>query len=201
MPVNVARNLKKAYSFRLKNQSGRVTESGTRNEADMKIILLMAVTADGMIARDSMQPVDWTGKADKQYFVRVTREAGVMIMGSKTFDAIGRVLPGRKNIVMTRDKKRKSTDPDLIFTAKTPRQIVNSLIDQGFISAALIGGSVVNTLFLRERLIDEIHLTLVPQIFGKGLTLFSDSLDIRLNLFDVEKITKAHVLLKYRVIK
>jgi dihydrofolate reductase len=167
----------------------------------MKIILLMAMTADGMIAKNSMQPVDWTGKEDKQYFVRITREAGVMIMGSKTFDTIGRVLPGRKNIVMTRDKKRQSNDPDLMFTDQAPVQIVNDLALQGFTSVALIGGSVVNTLFIKERLIDEIHVTLVPRLFGKGLALFSESLDIELELLDVEKITKAHVLLKYKVIK
>jgi dihydrofolate reductase len=166
----------------------------------MKIILLMAMTADGMIARDSMQAVDWTGKADKGYFVRVTREAGVMIMGSKTFDAIGKVLPGRKNIVMTRDKNRLSQDPDLIFTDRTPGQIISELDRQGFSSAALIGGAVVNTLFIKEGLVDEIHLTLVPQFFGKGLTLFSEDLDIQLELLDVQKITSAHVLLKYKVI-
>ena len=167
----------------------------------MKIILLMAMTADGMIARNSMQPVDWTGKEDKQYFVRITREAGAMIMGSKTFDTIGRVLPGRKNIVMTRDKKRQSNDPDLMFTDQTPRQIVNDLALQGFTSVALIGGSVVNTLFIKEALIDEIHITIVPRIFGKGLTLFSESLDIELELLDVQKMTRAQVLFKYRVVK
>lgn len=166
----------------------------------MKIILLMAMTADGMIARDSMQPVDWTGKADKGYFVRITKEAGVMIMGSKTFDAIGRSLPGRKNIVMTRDKHRQSRDPELIFTDRTPREIVNDLALQGFSSAALIGGAVVNTLFIKEGLVDEIHVTLVPRLFGKGLTLFSEALDIQLELLDVQKITTAHILLKYRVI-
>src|SRR3989339_1334438 len=119
----------------------------------MKIRLLMAMTADGMIARDSMQAVDWTGKADKGYFVRVTKEAGVMIMGSKTFDTIGKVLPDRKNIVMTRDKKRQSKDPDLIFTDQTPGQILADLTLQGFTSVTLIGGSVVNTLFIKEHLI------------------------------------------------
>ncbi|MFA5903435.1 MAG: dihydrofolate reductase family protein [Desulfobacula sp.] len=167
----------------------------------MKVILLMAMTADGMIAKNSMQPVDWTGKEDKHYFVRVTQEAGVMIMGSKTFDTIGRVLPGRKNIVMTRNKKRQSNDPDLIFTDQTPGQILNGLSLQGFVSAALIGGSVVNTLFMKESLIDEIHVTIVPHFFGRGLTLFSESLDIPLELIDVEKMTKVHVLLKYKVIK
>lgn len=161
----------------------------------------MAMTADGMIARNSLQPVDWTGKEDKQYFVRITREAGVMIMGSKTFDTIGKVLPGRRNIVMTRDKKRQGRDPDLIFTGDTPVKIINDLTLEGFTSATLIGGSVVNTLFIKEGLIDEIHVTLVPRFFGKGLTLFSESLDIQLDLINVEKITKVHVLIRYKVIK
>lgn len=178
-------------------------EMKTRIETDkkMKVILLMAVTADGMIARHSMQPIDWTGKGDKAYFVHVTREAGVMIMGSKTFDTIGKVLPGRKNIVMTRDKTRISHDRNLIFTSQTPGEIVEDLQTQGFESVAFIGGSVVNTLFITENLIDEIHVTIVPRFFGKGLSLFNETLDIRLELMDIEKIDKGHVLLKYRVKK
>jgi len=123
-----------------------------------------------------------------------------MIMGSKTFDAIGRSLPGRQNIVMTRDKNRQSQDPDLIFTGRPPKEIVNDLALQGFSSAALIGGAVVNTLFIKEGLVDEIHVTLVPRFFGKGLTLFSEALDVQLELLDVQKISSAHILLKYRVI-
>ena len=41
----------------------------------MKVILLMAVTADGLIARNSMQFVDWTGNADKKYFVHITKKS------------------------------------------------------------------------------------------------------------------------------
>ncbi len=167
----------------------------------MKVILLMAVTADGMIARDSMQLVDWTGKADKQYFVHVTRQAGVMIMGSTTFDTIGKVLPGRKTIVMTRNKTRTSQNTDLVFTDQTPGQIVKELEAQGVTSAALVGGSVVNTLFLKENLVDEIHLTMVPRFFGKGMPLFKEALDTRLELLDVKKIDEGHVLLTYKVKK
>lgn len=167
----------------------------------MKVILVMAVTADGMIARGSMELIDWTGKADKKYFVHVTREAGVMIMGSKTFDTIGKVLPGRKNIVMTRDKTRLSRDKDLIFTDQMPQKLIQDLESQGFKSAALIGGSLVNTLFIKENLIDEIHVTIVPRIFGKGLSLFQDSLDLQLELMDAGSIEKGHILLKYNVKK
>ncbi len=166
----------------------------------MKVILLMATTADGMIARDSMQLVDWTGKADKKYFVAVTRQAGAMIMGSKTFDTIGRVLPGRKNIVMTRDKTRVSSDKNLIYTDQAPARIIADLETQGFESVTLIGGSVVNTVFLKGDLVHEIHITIVPRIFGKGLALFNQPLDVCLELISVGEIDKGHVLIKYKVI-
>ncbi len=172
----------------------------------MKVILLMAVTADGMIARNSMELIDWTGKADKKYFIHITREAGAMIMGSKTFDTIGKVLPGRKNIVMTRDKTtrdkiRTSQTSDLIFTSQTPKEVLSDLKSQGFESVALIGGSTVNTLFMKENLIDEIHVTIVPRLFGKGLSLFNETLDTLLELMDIEKIDQGHILVKYRVKK
>ena len=167
----------------------------------MKVILLMAVTADGMIARNSMELIDWTGKADKKYFIHITRDAGAMIMGSKTFDTIGKVLPGRKNIVLTRDKTRTNQGKDLIFTNQTPKEIINELQAQGFGSVALIGGSVVNTLFMKENLIDEVHITIVPRLFGKGLSLFNEILDTQLELIDIQKIDQGHVLLKYRVKK
>ncbi len=167
----------------------------------MKVILLMAVTADGMIARNSMQLVDWTGKEDKKYFVRITRKAGAMIMGSKTFDTIGKVLPGRKNIVMTRDKTRISRDDDLMFTSQAPGEILKDLQSRGIESVVLIGGAIVNTLFIKENLITEVHITIVPRFFGKGLPLFNESLDTRLELVDIGKIDQGYILLKYLVKK
>lgn len=167
----------------------------------MKVILLMAVTADGMIAKDSSQLVDWSGKADKKYFVEVTKNAGVMIMGSKTYDTIGRPLPGRKSIVMTRNKDRQSNDDNLVFTDRPPARILEDLEKEGYQSAALIGGAKINTLFMAQNLVDEIHLTIVPLFFGKGLTLFAQDLDFELELIDVNSIGKSHLLIRYRVTK
>ena len=167
----------------------------------MKLILVMAVTADGKIARNSMELIDWTGKADKKYFIDVTRKAGVIIMGSKTFDTIGKVLPGRKNIVMTKNTERKSHNSDLIFTDQPAGDILKSLQEEGFEEAVLVGGSVINTLFAKENLIDEIHVTMVPEIFGRGLSLFNEPLDVRLKLLDVKKIDTENILFRYRVKK
>ncbi|MCA1787036.1 MAG: dihydrofolate reductase family protein, partial [Desulfobacteraceae bacterium] len=139
----------------------------------MDVILLMAMTLDGKIARGHTELVNWTGKQDKQYFVKVTRKAGVVVMGSRTFDTIKYPLPGRKNIVMTRDKTRKSDDDNLVFTDQSPGQIITDLKHQGFEQVAIIGGSVVNSLFAKENLITQIHVTLVPAVFGQGLSLFN----------------------------
>ncbi len=165
----------------------------------MKLILVMAATLDGKIARGSMERIDWTGKADKQYFVRQTKKSGVMIMGSKTFDTIGTVLPGRKSIVMTRDKTRISHDPDLVFTAQSPEAILADLESQGYASACLIGGSVINGLFMAKHLIDEVHLTLVPKVFGQGLSLFDRFLDAQLVLLEIQKLEDNSLVLRYQV--
>ncbi len=98
----------------------------------MKTMLIMAQTVDGKIARNSNEFVDWAGKADKKLFVEITRRAGVIIMGSKTYDTIGKPLPGRKNIVLTKNPERISDHADLVFTKKTPGEILKGLEQEGY---------------------------------------------------------------------
>ncbi|MCK5098650.1 MAG: dihydrofolate reductase [Desulfobacteraceae bacterium] len=167
----------------------------------MNVILLMVMTMDGKIARSSTELVDWTGKEDKKYFVQITKDAGAMIMGSKTFDTIGSPLPDRKNIVLTRNKNRKSLDDNLIFTDNSPEKILEDLEKKGFKKVALIGGSVINSLFAKENLINEIHVTVAPILFGKGLSMFDTTLNLKLEFMETRKIDKGYVLLKYRVIQ
>lgn len=166
----------------------------------MDVILLMAMTLDGKIARNSAEHVDWSGKEDKEYFVKVTKETGVMIMGSKTYDTIGRPLPGRKNIVMTRNKERISDHTDLVFTDTPPKGILEELRSEGFQRVALVGGATINSLFAIESLITEIHITVVPTVFGQGLSIFDKSLDLALELKEHSLIGTNHLLLKYKVL-
>lgn len=167
----------------------------------MKVILVMALTLDGVIGRSSKDPVDWTGKADKKKFVEITKKAGVVIYGSTTYDAIGKPLPKRKNIVLTRNKARISEFDNLEYTDKEPEEILKDLESEGYTSAALIGGATINTLFARKNLVDEIYITLVPKLFGKGLSLFNDDLDLELKLLEMETIDEGYILLKYSIVK
>nr|WP_245258337.1 dihydrofolate reductase [Rhodopseudomonas palustris] len=60
----------------------------------------MAVADNGVIGRDNAIP--WRLKSDLQRFKQLTLNKPI-IMGRKTYQSIGRPLPGRTNIVVTRD--------------------------------------------------------------------------------------------------
>ncbi|MDJ0721201.1 MAG: dihydrofolate reductase family protein [Desulfobacterales bacterium] len=165
----------------------------------IKTILLMAQTLDGKIAKDSDHFPDWTGKADKRLFVEITKAAGVLIMGSKTFDTIGRPLPGRKNIVMTRDPRRKSTWDNLIYTNRTPKALLAQLASEGYREVVLAGGTRINSLFMRAGLIDELIVTITPMVFGTGIGLFEEGIEIDLVLKDFRRLDDARVCLHYRI--
>lgn len=168
----------------------------------MKLILLMAQSMDGKVARTPNDPCDWTGKEDKKYFAMVTREAGVCIMGRKTFDIIGKPLPDRLNVVMTSAFFRKSISGKLEFVKPhPPEQILKTLKHFGYSTACLIGGPTVNTLFAKAGLIDEVHVTIVPRIFGSGMSMFAESLDIELAFQSRELFEDGGQVLKYKVVK
>lgn len=67
-----------------------------------QIVFVVAVAENGVIGRDNAMP--WRLKSDLKRFKAITFNRPV-IMGRKTFASIGRPLPGRTNIVVTRDKK------------------------------------------------------------------------------------------------
>ncbi len=69
-------------------------------EPVMRVCLVVAMARNHVIGRDGGLP--WHISADLRRFKRITMGKPV-IMGRKTFESIGRPLPGRHNIVITRD--------------------------------------------------------------------------------------------------
>jgi dihydrofolate reductase len=166
----------------------------------MHVSLMVAVTVDGKIARSVDHYPDWTGKADKRLYVDITKKAGVMIMGSTTFDTIGRVLPGRKTVVLTRNPDRRSDRDDLVFTAAAPEEVLRDLEAQGYDQAVVVGGAQINQLFATRGLIDELIVTVSPLVFGQGLSIFSDAVEMRLKLDRFWQLDDNTICLRYGVI-
>ena len=65
----------------------------------MSIILIAAVGRNGVIGRDNDLP--WRIREDLQHFKALTL-GQTLVMGRKTYDSIGRPLPGRRTVVVTR---------------------------------------------------------------------------------------------------
>jgi dihydrofolate reductase len=165
----------------------------------LKIIMMMAVTVDGKIAKNDNHFPDWTSREDKKYFARVSKECGAVIMGEKTFDTFPSPLKERLSVVFTLDSNRPAQE-NVKWVSGEPRPVVEELERMGFKSAILGGGAGINTLFLKNKLIDEIILTVEPKIFGAGLSLFNEDFEVNLELLDMEKLNDNSIAVRYKVI-
>lgn len=72
----------------------------THQKTTQRLALVVAVAANGVIGQGGKLP--WDLPEDLAWFKKVTM-GKVMVMGRKTWDSIGRPLPGRDSVVVTRD--------------------------------------------------------------------------------------------------
>jgi dihydrofolate reductase len=80
----------------------RAGAGGFREDALMQIVLVAAVGENNVIGRAGQLP--WRLKSDLAHFRELTMNRP-LIMGRKTYESIGKPLPGRTNIVLTRDSR------------------------------------------------------------------------------------------------
>jgi dihydrofolate reductase len=112
------------------------------------IFLIYARARNGIIGRDNRLP--WHLPADLKRFKALTI-GKPMIMGRKTFESFPAPLPGRRHLVLTRDKGWMHTDAEVVNTAK------QALHTAGEGEIAVIGGAQIYALF--ERLASRIEMT------------------------------------------
>lgn len=166
----------------------------------MKVFLIAALSADGFIARSTNELANWTSAEDKKLFVQLTKEAGIMVMGSTTLDTIGKALPGRRTIVYTTRPDQITVD-GVEITADEPSILLDKLAKQGAETVAICGGRSIYTLFMKSGLVDELYLTIEPTVFGEGISLFSEPIESKFELLDSKLLNPNVILLHYSVLK
>ncbi|PHS30721.1 MAG: type 3 dihydrofolate reductase [Methylophaga sp.] len=117
----------------------------------MKLALIVATDQQGLIGRNNDLP--WQLSADLRYFRKVTMGKPI-IMGRNTHESIGRVLPGRKNIIMTNDKKYTAQDCTIVHSME---EALTECKDAE--EAMVMGGASLYQQFLP--MADKLYLTLV----------------------------------------
>lgn len=163
------------------------------------VTLIMAMTADGKIAKNSTQLANWTSHEDKKLFVEISKQHGVIMMGENTFNTFPKPLPGRLNVVFTKQENPEEIN-EVKWVSGEPEKVLEELEILGYKSALLGGGATLNSLFLKNKLINEIILTVEPKIFGSGLSLFNEDINADLELITMEKLNENTIMLKYKVI-
>ncbi len=105
-----------------------------------RMTIVVAVSENGVIGRDQQLP--WRLSSDLKRFKELTM-GNVLLMGRKTFESIGRPLPGRTTIVLTRQKGFES-----------PGVLIANSLEQAFAFAAkeqhifAVGGGEIYKLVL-----------------------------------------------------
>ena len=115
----------------------------------MSIVTLVVARAEnGVIGRDGRLP--WHLPDDLKRFKALTMGTA-MVMGRKTFESLGRLLPGRQHIVLTRDPSRRFDGADTAHDVSSAQQLALEP------RISVIGGAEIYRLFLPVA--DRIELT------------------------------------------
>ena len=146
----------------------------------VKVSVFIGTSLDGFIARENGD-IDWLDDANKQVtpgedfgFKSFLESVDQIIMGRKTFDQVMNFdnwpYNNTKMIVLTSKNieiPEKLRETVTTSNTSSPEQLIKELSDQSTNHIYIDGGIVIQD-FLSARLVDEITVTIVPVLIGKG---------------------------------
>lgn len=138
--------------------------------------IIVAVSENGVIGYKGKMP--WYLPKDLQYFKKVTLHHTV-IMGRNTFEAIGKPLPQRKNIILSHTLEPQNE----IFIARNWQEVIQ--LTQNDKNVFIIGGQQVFEQALEKKMVHTIYRTLIHHSF-EGDTFFPDINTNQWNLISQE---------------
>jgi dihydrofolate reductase len=110
--------------------------------------LIVAIAKNRVIGFENKMP--WHLPAELAYFKRVTMGHPI-IMGRKTFESIGRPLPGRRNIVVSRDRAYVAAGVDVVHSLEAATATCKNE------NAFIIGGATLYAEALPK--VDRLYIT------------------------------------------
>lgn len=120
----------------------------------MKIALIVALGRNRAIGLNNRMP--WHLPEDLKYFKRVTLGKPV-IMGRNTFESIGRPLPGRPNIVISRNEGYEAQGITVAHSLEAALKVAQALLPAGQDEVMVIGGAQIYAQAIAKA--DRLYLT------------------------------------------
>ena len=144
----------------------------------MRVSLIVAVSKNGVIGRDGDLP--WHLPADLSHFKRTTM-GHHLIIGRRTWDEVGKPLPGRTMVVVTRNRRFAPEGARVVRSVEQALEVAAG-DDVPFIG----GGSQIYRICLGRDLVDRIYLTRIHAEV-EGDTFFPE-----FDLDDWELVSEEH---------
>ena len=136
----------------------------------MKVFLIAAVASNGVIGKDN--DLIWTLRDDMAFF-KATTKGHHVIMGRKNWESIPerfRPLPGRPNIVLSRDAGYKADGAATSASLEAALEVARAVNEE---VAFIIGGAQIYRLALEAGIVDAMYLTHVDRAY-EGDTWFPE---------------------------
>lgn len=133
----------------------------------MQIAMIAAMAENRVIGKDNTMP--WHLPADLKHFKQVTMGKPV-IMGRKTYESIGRALPGRTNIVVSRQAGYDLDDAVVVDSTDAAMTYIRTALSETD-EVMVIGGGTIYEAFLPEA--QRLYLTFIDAEI-EGDTYFPD---------------------------
>ncbi len=168
----------------------------------MKVILYMAITANGLIAKED-DDTSWISTEEWSTYSKLARKIGNIIVGKRTYDIFTKQiefqeLKDTKFVVVTHHNFKTLSNHH--FIAKSPKDALKFFKNDDELIVA--GGGILNGAFMKENLVDEIYIDIEPIVFGKGIPVFASSdFQTKLELIETKMLSKNTIQLHYRVKK
>ena len=164
----------------------------------MKIILYIATSLDGFIARKNGS-VDWLSEfsnpGEDYGYKEFLDSVGVVVLGNTTYKEFKAPYEGKKCFVFSRTDKGKREN--ITYDNTGVKEFVETLSDDENIW--LVGGADITKEFLKNNLVDEFIVTMIPSMLGEGIPLFGkDYGEHNLKLLDIKSFDTGVVQLHYQ---
>ena len=178
---------------------------------DIRISVFIATSLDGFIARpdgdvswlDGYEPM---GEGEDGGYGEFFNAIDVMVMGRGTFE---KVLTfdwpyGDKPITIMSSSLTEVPEKlkaSVRIDSAAPQQLLKKLETEGYRHIYLDGGKVIQS-FLQEGLVDDMTLTIIPVLLGRGIPLFSPlEKDVKLKLLKSRSWKNGFTQSNYLVMK
>ncbi|MBI3232201.1 MAG: dihydrofolate reductase [Candidatus Doudnabacteria bacterium] len=158
-----------------------------------KYIAIAAITLDGKIAKGPKHFSNWTSEEDKLFMRALLDKCDVVIVGNNTYKTAIEPLSKRNCIVFSRTENQMNR----IYVNPSKTDVKKLIRKLNYRKVAILGGAQTYTYCLKNKMLDELYLTIEPLVFGKGIDLFSSKkfLDSKFKLISSKLLNESGSLL------